>query len=266
MERQAIEELRSAQGELSRLVRGQLEALFGSLDLSDPTAARNLLLELVPELVHQYGAVAETIARDWYEEHRADAGLTGAYRVEAPPPSITTERVQSKVRYEAGKLWTPTPGDMLAGLAVAVDKYVKQPGRDLIQHNAEREGARWARVPTGAKTCAWCLILASRDAVYLSKRSAGDRGRGVGDDFHGKCDCEVVMIGRDDDYPEGYLPNDIYDKYDIAVDIARRDPEVKAFVDTLDPGDKNAQLKAVAFAMRRHFPELVNDGVHAHAA
>lgn len=248
MERQAIEELRSAQGELSRLVRGQLEALFGSLDLSDPAAARNLLLELVPELVHQYGAVAETIARDWYEEHRADAGLTGAYRVEAPPPSITSERVQSKVRYEAGKLWTPTPGDMLAGLAVAVDKYVKQPGRDLIQHNAEREGARWARVPTGAKTCAWCLILASRDAVYSSKRAALRRGDD-GHKYHGDCDCQAVLLGRDEEYPDGYLPAEYEAMYSAARDNAA-----------------SGSIQDIAEQMRRLFPNHLTDGVHAHAA
>lgn len=258
----AIEELRTAQSQLSKLVQRQLEALFAQIDLSDPVAARNLLLELIPELVGRYGASAETIARDWYAEHRAEVGLTGRYRVEAPPSSITPERVQNKVRYLAGDLWTADPGAMLGDLSLAVNKYVRQPGRDVIAYNAKREGARWARVPTGAKTCSFCLVMASRDAVFVSKRAAGDQGRGVGDRFHGKCDCEVVMIGRHDDYPPGYLPDDFYQKYEVASDRAAKDPEVQQFLDGLDPNDANARLKGVVFAMRREFPGLVTDGVH----
>lgn len=47
---------------------------------------------------------------------------------------------------------------------------------------------RWARVPSGAKTCAFCMMLASRGFAYLSDETAG-RG---GSRYHADCDCKVI--------------------------------------------------------------------------
>ncbi|QCB97126.1 hypothetical protein E5206_09435 [Arthrobacter sp. PAMC25564] len=258
-----IEQFRAANAGLSKLVRDELAGFFGTLDLAKPEAVRDALLEFVPLLVSEYGPVAESLALDYYEEMRAASGASGAFRAMAGAGGIPTGAVESKVRYLAGQLWTPDPASMLGGLLSAVDKYVKQPGRDAVSYNAKREGVAWARVPTGAKTCAFCLVLASRDAVFHSKQSAGDRrGTGKGDAFHGDCDCSVVRISKASDYPKGYLPDNYYDMYTSATDD--NSPEVAAFLESLPPGDKNKQLKAAVFSMRRNFPNAVKDGVHTH--
>lgn len=70
---------------------------------------------------------------------------------------------------------------------------------------------RFARVPTGTETCEFCIMLASRGAVYLSARRAG-----MVDHFHPKCDCKIVPSwGKDEwDSPvEGYDPSGIYDRW-----------------------------------------------------
>lgn len=262
---ESIEQHRLAAADLSELVAAELAAYFAALDLTRPEPVRDALLEFMPLLVAEYGQVATALAMEWYEQLRFESGEATAFLVAAPPvPSVTPERVESKVRYLAAKLWTPEPEAMLSGLTTAADKYVKQHGRDTVMWNAQQERVGYARVPTGAKTCAFCLVLASRDAEYFSRKSAGDsKGTGVGDDFHGKCDCLVVRIGRADDYPESYLPDDYYDMYRSAVD-AREDPDVQEFLSTLAPDDKNKDLKAAVFAMRRSFPEVVRDGVHSH--
>lgn len=261
VERESIERYRSASSELSRLVVAELAAYFAALDLSKPEATRDALLEYMPLLVAEYGQSAAALALDWYEELRFESGATDVFRLEMPTPSVSPERVEAKVRFLAAQLWTPEPAAILGSLSIATDKYVKQHGRDAVAWNAELEGARYARIPTGAKTCTFCLIQASRDAVYVSERSAGAREEG--NEFHGFCDCEIVRIASDDDYPPGYLPDDYYDMYSIARDKLS-DPEVKAFMDSLDPHDKNRQLKGIAFALRREFPDSVNDGVHTH--
>lgn len=265
VERSQLEAFRLATAELSRLVKEALQAFFASLNLQRPEAARDALVAFLPALVDQYGAAAATLAAEWYGEMRAAAGASGKFRT-LTAPGVPTAAVEAKVRYVAGQLWTPEPADALAPLLVAADKYVKQPGRDTIAANARRERVRWARVPSGPGTCSWCLVLASRDAVYFTAESAGDlHGTGVGDGFHGDCDCQVVRIAKASDYPEGYLPDDFYAKYQHAAKVAQTDPAVAEFLATLDPEDKNSQMKAVAFAMRREFPDLVNDGVHSHS-
>lgn len=49
------------------------------------------------------------------------------------------------------------------------------------------KGTRFARVPTGFETCAFCLMLASRGAVYHTRKSAGEWKH-----FRRGCDCKVV--------------------------------------------------------------------------
>lgn len=238
VDRALIEDYRVANNELSRLVKRDLTGFFGSLNIGRPDAARDALLGFMPVLTDQYGRVAATIAADFYEESRLADGAVGRFRALSAPP-VAVERVDAKVRYLARHLFTPTPTDMLGGLMLAADKYVKQPGRDTMVSNARRENVRYARVPTGAKTCGFCLVLASRDAVYSSNKSAGE-----GNDYHGDCNCQVVRIARQSDYPEDYLPNDYAAKYEHARNAA-------------DSGS----IKDISASMRREFPDLVNDGV-----
>ena len=238
----SIERFRSDNAQLSKLVQAALSQFFGTLDLSRPELARDALLEFMPTLTRQYGDVAATMAAEWYDELRGASGATGRFRA-VTAGSVPSGAVEAKVRYLAGHLWTPDPAAILGGLLTAADKYVKQPGRDTMAGNARREGVRWARVPTGAKTCSWCLILASRDAVYSSKRSAG----GDGHKFHGACDCVATRIGKPSDYPPGYLPDDHYAMYQAARNEAQ-----------------SGDLKDIAAAFRRLHPDTVNDGIHTH--
>lgn len=247
VERSQLEPFRLANAELSRLVREALEAFFLSLDLTRPEEARDALLEFVPILTDQYGAVAATMAAEFYDELRAASGAAGRFTA-VTAASVPTEAVAANVRFLAGHLWTPNPLDMLGALQISADKYVKQPGRDTMASNAKREGVRYARVPTGDKTCAWCLMLASRDAIYFSRESAGDINEtGFGDGFHGFCDCAVVRIAKKSDYPEGYLPDNYYAMYMDARKAA-------------GSGD----TKEITAAFRRLYPDALTDGVHTH--
>lgn len=244
--RESIEEFRTASSDLSKLVTAELAAYFAALDLSRPEATRNALLEFVPILVAEYGQVAAALAMEWYDQLRLESEDPGGYIAAIPPTAaVAAEQVTETVRFLAGQLWTPNPAAILSSLSLSTDKYVKQYGRDTIAWNADREGVPWARVPTGAKTCSWCLILASRDAVYLSEASATLRADG--EKYHGACDCQAVPLRPGEKYPEGYLPDDYYDMYMIARDSA-------------GSGD----MKEIAAAMRREFPDFVTDGVRTH--
>lgn len=241
VDRQALEQFRAANAGLSRLVQAELEDLLRSLDFSRPEAVRDALLEVMPVLTAQYGQDAAVLAAEWYEDQRLASGATGRFTASLAP-EVPEGAVQAKVRYIAGGLWTPNPELIIGPMLLAADKYVKQPGRDTIRRNAGREGVKWARVPTGAKTCSFCLMIASRDAAFVSERSAS-RGSDGGS-YHGDCDCQAVRIASKDDYPEDYLPDNYYEMYEAARKEA-------------GSGD----IKDIAAAMRRLFPGSVNDGV-----
>ncbi|WP_433597915.1 hypothetical protein ACQPXH_19180 [Nocardia sp. CA-135953] len=129
------------------------------------------------------------------------------------------------------ELEEPTPEEVLARLSRKTQRLIMQPARDTIVESAERDpaDARWARVPKGEVTCAFCLVMASRGAVYTSRAAAvsviGRRGRtrgkrALGEDYHDFCDCEAVPMWDDDDWPEHYDPDALYETYLEARDAA----------------------------------------------
>ena len=58
----------------------------------------------------------------------------------------------------------------------------------------EKDLMRWARIPTGDYTCPFCIVLASRGAVYHESYTA------QGFD-HENCDCLIVPVYDPDNYP-----------------------------------------------------------------
>lgn len=206
-----VELLRSANRGVVALATRDLQAFWSSLNLDRPEAARDALLRFIPTLVARYGEAAATVAADWYDDLRASARVGGSYRArivdadEVAPVRAT--------RYAAGHLFTSAPVGTLDYLTTAISALVLQPSRDTLVRAAGGDPGRprWARVPSGAETCAFCLVMASRGFVYRTAESAGDRNR-----WHGKCDCQIVPDWSDDPRLEGYDPDALYAKYEEA--------------------------------------------------
>lgn len=97
--------------------------------------------------------------------------------------------------------------------------------------NAGRDHVRFARVPSGGRTCAFCAMLASRGFVYHTAETAGSMNR-----YHNDCRCEIVPGFDDDTSIDGYDPDALYEDYARARDEA---------------GD-NPSTSDILAAMRRH--------------
>ncbi|WP_129966932.1 hypothetical protein, partial [Bifidobacterium pseudolongum] len=85
--------------------------------------------------------------------------------------------------------------------------------RDTTMRNSEQDPThpRWARVPHGAKPCAFCIMLASRGFVYHGRDTAE-----FGSSFHnGKCRCTPVCSwGKDQIF--GYNQQHYLDMWNTA--------------------------------------------------
>lgn len=191
--------------------RRDLRAFWRSLNLADPIEARDALMDFMPALVREYGNAAGVAAADFYDELRADVATKR--RFTAIIAEADDEAVTAATRRLAGSLFDGDTDGMLAGLEAVADKHVKQVGRDTIQRSAAADPANpgWARVPTGATTCAWCLKLASRGFVYESKESAVSRSDGGR--YHHACDCTPVPDFTESPALEGYDPDALYEQY-----------------------------------------------------
>ena len=153
--------------------------------VAEKREAAKLIME---GFVQGYDDVAAEFAAQWYD-HRAEQG--GARLDQAV--TMTTYRpdaVDAVARYQAKKL--AKGGD--AAFAKACGEFARNDAfrslNETISANVGRDkekGARFARVPTGFETCTFCLMLASRGAVYHTRKTAGEFRH-----FHRGCDCKVV--------------------------------------------------------------------------
>ena len=117
-------------------------------------------------------------------------------------------------RYQAKKL--AKEGD--AAFARACGEFARNDAfrslNETIIANVGRDrdkGAMFARVPTGTETCTFCLMLASRGAVYHTRKTAGEFKH-----FHRNCDCKVVPGFEDNpdaELVEGIKPGEMRDQW-----------------------------------------------------
>ncbi len=213
-------EMRDANQALAKLAQRDLQAFWYGLGADDPLKLKAALLDFMPDLIATYGSAAAGLAADRYDELRADSVATGAFRAALADP-LPDEQVQAVTRWALGPAFgdNADPSAALTMLTDATQRLVRQQARNTVARNVERDpfGASYARVPKGKTTCAFCLMLASRGAVYGSKKSA-ETIRNSGKHYHTKCDCEAEPVWSGSDMERlkqdvGYDPDALYDIY-----------------------------------------------------
>ena len=196
--------------------------------------------ELIKQEINRYADAANKLASDYYSSVRdlwAQYGETDM--PEYNPPTITADRAVWQMeggfnntdfmglRYKdvipdengimhnrAGKsideLW-PTFTDEEQAFGY-VQNLIQTVGRLTMQRAVANDPTkpRWARVPRGAKTCAFCLMLASRGFAYLSEDAAGRQMQ-----YHADCDCDIVPSWGSAKLKD-YDPDKSYEMYQAA--------------------------------------------------
>lgn len=120
-----------------------------------------------------------------------------------------------------------------------VDRDIRRAPNMAVARNVQRDPRkpRYARVPSGAETCDFCLMLASRGAVYRTPETASHA--------HPSCDCRVVPSFGDGSEIEGYDPQALYSEWKGRENFAI--PEAKLTSYALNLGHSRGHDKAVAF-------------------
>lgn len=228
-----LDRLSAAQRELVRMAQNELSGFFATVDLSSPERVRNALIEIVPLLSREYGELVATVAAEWFEQVHP-----GVFLARTAADTFPTAGIAENVRYHAGALWTDDPYAALSGITGAMQRFILYSGRQTIARNVTLDPSkpRFGRVPTGAQTCAWCSLLASRGFVYLTKETAGI----VADHYHDDCNCQIVpQFEGESAHIEGYDPDRLYDMYNVARESsgATTDREIAAEMRRLFPGE-----------------------------
>ena len=178
---------------------------------------RNAVIEILANVVREYGEYASSIACDLY-----DACMGSEFPAAEMWTGDNSENVAKAVRYQLSKALLGDEAAFLAAIGEVAHNYVRNAVNETVRQNVERDrtgkvidgvgggmdlpsrsatrarGPRrrqsraleygdvaYARVPTGARTCTYCMMLASRGFVYHSENDAE-----AGD--HRMCDCLIV--------------------------------------------------------------------------
>lgn len=212
--REALDYVTCEVNGVSAEAQAEVMRVLERIDWSDITAAREIVVQAVQMALANATTLAAQASADFYDASRTISigEPMGAVAISGYEPEKTDRAIRSFVRFvERGEV-----EKFNDQVLQRVDyECMRSAGNSMFRNGAnDTRHPKFARVPTGAETCDFCLMLASRGFVYSSKMSAG----GVKlDHYHSGCLCRVVA-GWDDDDVEGYDTDEIYRRWQSSID------------------------------------------------
>lgn len=203
---------------------------------------RDIVIQALAAIMPTYTDAAAQVGADMYDAVRETAvgEAMGATAISGYEPEATAGAIKAFVQ------------DIVDGKPVEqfnrrvlerIDNEIRIAENMSVAENAARDPLepRYARVPTGAETCEWCIMLASKGFTYRSEKSAIGKYKkksksGAASHGHPGCDCRIVQ-GYPNMRVDGYDPESYYGMW-------RKSEEMKA------AGTPRAQRDAVLAAMR----------------
>lgn len=192
---------------LTGAAKSAVSAAISGIEYDDVADLRVKLFEAVEPFVVASTDTASALAAEFYDSVREKTvgERFGARPLSAYDPDATEGAIRAflQVIVDGGEFDT-----LMDKVLSRIDYEVKRAAGQCVMENASKDplSKRYARVPTGAETCPFCLMLASRGFVYLNAKSAGADGNGH---YHANCDCRIVPGFDGMDY-EGYDPDALY--------------------------------------------------------
>lgn len=169
---------------LTTLVAAEFASQAADLAAIDPAVAAGLIRELASEVALEFGRANALLSAEWYEDLRPD----GPFDATLLEPDI--DKLQDDLSWAMRDLFAEEADAAAAASRASevTDLAVSNAGRGTVIQNMRRDplAVRYAR-HASATACAFCAMLATRQATYRSEESAGV-------DAHRKCHCIAVPV------------------------------------------------------------------------
>lgn len=194
-----------------------------SLDLTFPAWALS-----VGQLIIARRAMSAGLASQYLTAERFASGVPGAPTIvnagQADAAQIATSlRVTSLVAVKQSMLaGQPVPQAMANAFVQssgAATRIALDGGRETVVQSMQVDPAvtHFRRI-TSAHPCAFCALLASRGAVYLSAESAGENNR-----YHDHCSCVIAPVyGRHQPTAQERRDRELYDQSTAGAPAGKR--------------------------------------------
>lgn len=175
------------------------------------------VIDAASTVAAKYSYLGCELGAQWYD---LCSELAGVDAEPAELPEVDSEAIKSRTRDAFEKSQQPTvQGVFNDFMQNIINDSVRKTGSANLWRDYERgiAGGRWCRVPVG-DTCAWCMMLASQGAWYVSEESALGSSP---DHYHEGCDCKAVYHA-DAESIQGYSDLAKYKKMYYDADNDRR--------------------------------------------
>lgn len=208
--RSYIENYSKALNVVSETARAALVDALSQIDYSANVAdVRNAVIAIMQPACGASSTMAARLAADFYDGLRARFGIDDGFRADVDSQRVP-EATEGAVRAFVSELDSSIP-NVSAFQRLCVDRIdyeTRLAANKCIEFNAKNDPKkpRWARIPTGADTCQFCIMLASRGFVYHSEETASHA--------HAHCDCRVIVSwDKNNPLVQGYDPGKYYDMW-----------------------------------------------------
>jgi len=234
---------RSLRG-VSNQARATLAEALQQVDWNQDVATiRSHVVAIMQACCGASSTMAARLAADFYDGLRIEFGIDDEFSAVVDPkrdPMAT----EGAVRAFAEDLVEGKQDSFVSKCLDRIESEVLTAANRCVRENVRRDPKkpRYARVPTGAETCRFCIMLASRGFVYHTKDLATHA--------HANCDCRVVpswdkgkasVEGYDPDYYKDCYSNpDKHPEICEAINARRRELYALAHQQT-DNGTASAQ-------------------------
>lgn len=205
--RDVLERYSKALNVLDAVGRARLKEALEAIDFGRSVAeVREDVVRVMQTYCGASSTAAARLAAEFYDGLRDDFRLDDGFSalVDVDSDNRATE---GAVRAFAEEL---VDGRVDAFVSRCLDRQSYESRRaanTCVRRNVQRDPSRprYARVPTGAETCEFCIMLASRGFVYYTEDLASHS--------HANCDCRVVPSWDKSPEVEGYDPDYYLDAY-----------------------------------------------------
>lgn len=184
--------------QLRMLAQQDLADWWANTDGLKPHVRMDTLREAFHAVQSTYGEQAAYLAADHlFLQRSLDESLAGLeFPAVAEPAAYEQARAgfnwaTAKYRESFDPALLAVAKDKLSGV---LNRLVAQPAHDTIAYAVVDAGTGYARVPEPG-ACSFCLILASRGAVYSKESVQSANG------YHDNCRCVGIEVKNDDELP-----------------------------------------------------------------
>ena len=186
--------------------RGMMRAWRADNPNAPVAECREFCLSAMGESLGMYAGPAQELAAQMFEWICEQEGIDASAEVPTGPvdPKLMREKVHFYARKLAGEEadWSGFVDDS----ASLTNYYVRRSAYETTRLSCMKGNVRWARVPTGRETCAYCFMLASRGWDYVSEDTAHAGS-------HQGCNCIVVPGKKGRTAVAGYDPEGLSERW-----------------------------------------------------